>query len=513
MLLGMATENGYTIDVGDERLFLGEDPVPMSNKAFALLRLFTEHPNNLLTKAEIMETLWKDVFVNEGMVKEYVHELRMALNDNARAPTYIQTVHGRGYRYLGGISGVDQPDDAAGKLPITDRPSIAILPFKSLANSPEDEQFADGLCDEITISLSLVPWLFVIARNSSRIFDDDNPSILDVGEFLGVRYVLCGSVRRNGSRYRVLAELLETEFGSVVWAHRFDSDESDLFSLQDNMTAAVVNRIGPRIQKAEIDRATRKAPGDLTAYDQLLRARAALNAGSLDQAKTRLDQALAADPAYTLAKALRAWCETLIGWDFKSLNKREISFAINLARNALDSPDCDIEARAYAAYTLGFFGQDKSHASHLLRQVTKEAPSFAWSWASLALLESYHGSPDSAIGCANTALTLNPRDPQSFRCEMALSKAFLVLGDYQQCLFYADLGLQKSPRNAYFQMCRIASLVQIGRRKDAKALGARFRVQHPAFKTADWKFLAGNWQSWAKTIDVVAEALETVGIP
>ena len=512
MLLRMATENEYTIDVVDERLFQGEDPIPVSNKAFALLRLFTAHPNQLLTKTEIMDALWKDVFVNEGLVKEYVHELRTALKDNARAPVYIQTVHGRGYRYLGGIALASQVDDGA-KQTISDRPSIAVLPFRTTANSPEDNQFADGLCDEITISLSLVPWLFVIARNSSRIFDDDNPSILDVGELLGVRYVLCGSVRRHGIRYRVLAELLETEFGSVVWAHRFDSAERDLFSLQDEMTAAVVNRIGPRIQKAEIDRATRKAPGDLTAYDQFLRARAALNTGRLDQAKTLLDQALEADPDYTIAKALRAWAETLIGWDFRSLSKGDVSFAISLARTALESPDCDIEARAYAAYTLGFFGKDEEHACHLLKQVTQEAPSFAWSWASLALLESYHGSPERAISCANTALTLSPRDPQSFRCEMALSKAFLVLGDYRQCLFYVDLGLQKSPRNAYFQMCRITSLVQVGRSRDAEALGARFRDQHPAFRTVDWKMLANNWRSWKRTTDVVANALSEVGIP
>lgn len=509
----MVAENKFMLDDVDERVFSGGAPVPMSHKAFTLLRLFVEHSDQLLTKSQIMDALWKDVHVTEGMVKEYVHELRIALNDNARAPTYIQTVHGRGYRFLGGVGLADRPKEIA-KTPVVDRPSIAVLPFKSHDRSSDGEDFCDGLCDEITISLSLVPSLFVIARNSSRIFEGDHPaSIQDVGELLGVRYVLHGSVRRLGNRYRVLAELLETELGSLVWAHRFESNDRDLFVLQDEIAKAVVNRIGPRIQLAEIDRAARKPPGDLTAYDQLLKARAALNCGDLEQAKVQLNRALQEDPDYTMAKALRAWTFTLIGWDFQSLGERDISDAIELARAALTSPDCDIEARSYAAYTLGFFGVDADHARHVLQQVTQEAPSFAWAWASLALLESYHGPPESAINSANIALTLSPRDPQSFRCEMALSKALLVLGDYRQCLFYADLGLQKSPHNAYFLMCRITSLVKLGRRKDAELLGTRFCNRHSSFRTAAWKKFARNWGAWAQASDVVAEALEIAGIP
>jgi len=508
----MIAASDYRLDVVDERLFSGEAPVPLSNKAFALLRLFVEHPNQLLTKAHIMDELWRNVHVTEGMIKEYVHELRVALGDDARKPTCIQTVHGRGYRFLGGVSLVEGSKEES-STQFADKPSVVVLPFRYQGSDLDVADFCESLSDEITISLSLVPWLFVIARNSSRIFDQDNPDIQNVGELLGVRYVLCGSVRRVDDRVRVLAELLETEKRSLVWAHRFETIDRDVFSLQDEMTDAVVAKIGPQVRLAEIDRAIRKPPGNLTAYDQLLKARAALNSGALNLAKEQLDGALKQDPDYTMAKALRAWTFTLIGWDFQSLGEQDVSTAVTLARAALSSPDCDIESRAYAAYSLGFFGVDINHAMHLLHQVTQDAPSFAWALASLALLESYHGDPSRAIALANTALSLSPRDPQSFRCEMALSKALLVDGDYGQCLFYVDLGLQKSPNNAYFQLCRITSLTQLGRRDDAEALGIRFRALHPQFRIEAWKAYAKAWRAWHQAIDVVADALRDSGIP
>jgi TolB-like protein len=507
----MGEDQKYTLDASDERVFCGGSPMAISNKAYKLLMLFVENPNQLLTKSHILDALWEEINVTEGMVKEYVHELRVALNDDARAPRYIQTVHGRGYRYLGGIEVIRGTASVSG-VPIPDKPSIAVLAFNAQSLAPEDVLFGDGLCDELTTSLSLVPWLFVIARNTSRNLGDKDDNTQDVGELLGVRYILRGSIRRSGKQLRIHAELSETELGSLLWARRFDAKTSDLFSLQDEMTIAVVNTIGPRIQLAEIDRAVRKPPGNLTAYDQLLRAKAALNIGNVGEARTLLDIALDTDPDYTMARALRAWCVTLIGWKFRILTDDDVQQAIQQANQVLASSDCDIEARAFAAYTLGFFGVDTGHARLVLQQVTQDAPSFAWAWASLALLEAYHGAPKTAIRCANNALELNPRDPQSFRCEMAICKALLVQKDYQQSLFYSDLGLQKSPKNAYFQMCRITSLVQLGRIKDAEALGARFRGQHPEFDFSAWKALAANWTAWDEVVVVVAAALVTAKV-
>ncbi len=237
----------YRLDLGDERLWNGNRPVQITNKAFQLLRLFVDNPNRLLTKGDILDGIWRDVCVSEGLVKEYVHDLRQALGDDPRRPEYIETVHGRGYRFLGGVEAVDRPSGVDRQTPL-DRPSIAVLPFINMSADPEQEYFADGLSEEIITALSLVPWLFVIARNSSFSYKGLAIDVRKVGEELGVRYLLEGSVRRAGNRVRVHGQLIDTDTATHIWADRYESELDDVFDLQDEITDAVVNAIGPKIQ-------------------------------------------------------------------------------------------------------------------------------------------------------------------------------------------------------------------------------------------------------------------------
>ena len=264
------------------------------------------NPGRLLTKEDILNSVWDDVVVSEGLVKEYVHDLRVTLGDDPKDPKFIETVHGRGYRFLGGIEAVDPQ-------PQPDRPSIAVLPLTNISGDPKEEYFADGLTEEIITALSFVPWLFVVARNSSFIYRNSNRDFREISAELGIRYLLEGSIRRAGEQVRVNARLIDAETDTQIWANRYESDVVDVFNLQDEITDAVVSAIGTKIQHAEIARATRKRPNDLTAYDLYLRARAALNAVDIDAASNLLDQAIERAPDYAKAKAVRAWCTTLIG--------------------------------------------------------------------------------------------------------------------------------------------------------------------------------------------------------
>ena len=157
--------------------------------------------------------------------------------------------------------------------------------------------------------------------------------------------------------------------------------------------------------------------------------------------------------------------------------------------------------------------EESQRAVSLVEEVTRQCPSFAWAWASLALLESYHGAPQRAIELAETALRLSPRDPQSFRCEMAICKSHLVLKQYERSLYYAELGLLKCPSNAFFLMCRIACLVEMNQLEKAFVLAARFRESNPAFTISKWRDLAGFWNSWSSTLPFLEDAMRTVQIP
>ena len=183
------------------------------------------------------------------------------------------------------------------------------MPFQSIPQDLDTEWFADGIVEEITTALSRFRTLFVIARNSAFTFKGQIVDVRDVGQRLGVRYVLEGSVRRAGSQLRVTGQLVEAETGNHVWAERYDGVMSDVFELQDRITAAVAGVLEPSIRRAEMDRAVRKPTSDLTVYDLYLRAMPGLYARSktgYEQAKRLLEEAVARDPNFAQVRAMLA---------------------------------------------------------------------------------------------------------------------------------------------------------------------------------------------------------------
>ena len=155
---------------------------------------------------------------------------------------------------------------------LPDKPSIAVLPFQNMSGDPEQEYFADGIVEDIITSLSRIRWFFVIARNSSFTYKEKSVDVRSVGRELGVRYILEGSVRKAGNRVRITTQLVEAATGGHLWADKFDGELSDIFGLQDQITAGVVGAIEPSVRYAEIERSRRKRTEKFDAYDLYLQA-------------------------------------------------------------------------------------------------------------------------------------------------------------------------------------------------------------------------------------------------
>src|SRR5262249_48488384 len=230
-------------------------------------------------------------------------------------------------------------EDSSRLLPLPDKPSIAVLPFENMSGDPEQEYFADGMVEEIITALSRFKWLFVIARKSSFTFKSRAVDVKEVGRRLGVRYVLEGAVRKASGKIRITGQLIDAVTGAHIWADRFERDLIDVFALQDEVTAAVVSAIQPKLLQTEIAIAAQRRPENLTAYDLFLRALQQYyswtNEG-LAEATRLAHRALELDPRFGFVAALAGICHmfnALRGYAIDpQLDRKE---AIRLGRLAL----------------------------------------------------------------------------------------------------------------------------------------------------------------------------------
>jgi TolB-like protein len=180
-----------------------------------------------------------------------------------------------------------------------------------MSGDPEQEYFADGMVEEIITALSRIRWLFVIARNSTFAYKGQAVDVKHVGRELGVRYVLEGSVRKGGNRVRITAQLIDATSGAHLWADRFNGLLEDIFELQDQVAISVAGVIEPTLRHSEIERARRKRPDSLDAYDLYLRALPYAFTGmpeDADKALPLVGKAIELEPDYAAAYAIIPFC-------------------------------------------------------------------------------------------------------------------------------------------------------------------------------------------------------------
>ena len=267
----------YALDTDRRELRRGGTLVAIEPQVFDLLAYLVQHGDRVVTKDDLFTAVWNGRFVSESALTTRINAARTALGDDGKAQRLIRTLRGRGFRFVGDVrvsrdATSSTTAEAPPTLALPDRPSIAVLPFANMSGDPEQEYFADGMVDDILSALSRVRWLFVIARHSSFIYKIRSADVQQIGRELGVRYVVEGSVRKSGTRVRIVAQLIETETGAHIWADRYEGDLRDIFALQDEITERIVSAVESNVQAAEIRRARAKPTDSLTAYDLYLRA-------------------------------------------------------------------------------------------------------------------------------------------------------------------------------------------------------------------------------------------------
>ena len=321
-------------------------------------------------------------------------------------------------------------------LALPERPSLAVMPFTNLSADPEQEYFVDAISEEIIAALSRWRWLFVIARNSSFFYKSRPVDVRQVGNELGVRYVVSGSVRRVGDRVRISVELASTTDGAHVWGDRFDRQLVDVLDLQDEITEHVVRALEPALLLNENDRLTRKPPKDFSAIECFQRGLWHLNKVSKDHyalAIASFRECIARDPDLAvghigLARILYGGA-TFYGWS--QTPGEDLDEAYREARTAvtLDPDDSDAYfALAGAALYLNRHAEALTAA----RRSVALNPNSAYGNFRLAQVLIYAGSPGEALEPIKRSLLHSPFDPQLGSMLGALSLAYYQSRDYEE---------------------------------------------------------------------------------
>ena len=373
-----------------------------------------------------------------------------------------------------------------------DRRAIAVLPFANFSGDPEQEFFADGITEDIISMLAGWRAFPVIARASTFTYKGKTVDVKKVGEELGVRYVLEGSVRKSGRRVRVTAQLIQADTGHHIMAEKYDRDLTDLFELQDEITHAIAGAIEPELLKFERDRIAERPPKSEDAYELYQRGlfhHYRQNKAENIEAQAHFRRALAIDPKYPqatagLSIALSASAQT--GW----AEDRDACFedAYDLARQAIT-----IDPRypnAHFALGLACMWTGRSERGiAAFDEAIKLNPSFAAAHVLLGQMYLYAGRPEETIELAEKGIRLSPSDPRLFIWLPALAGAHYQMRHYEQAV---EIGRRSWTLNRNWHAGLryvVAGLAELGRMEEARVPLAELRRLN-----SNLAFIQGSYQ-------------------
>ena len=523
------TFEDFVLDQDRRELTLHGAVVAVGPQVFDLLLLFVSNPDRVVGKDELLEGVWSGRIVSESTITSHINAVRKAIGDTGEEQRLVRTVARKGYRFVGQVTlannsqarqpSLDEREPVrqapSPSLALPEKPSITVLPFQNLSGDPEQEYFADGVVEDIITALSRIRWLFVIARNSSFTFKGRAVDAQGVGQELGVRYVLEGSVRKSANKVRITGQLIDATSGTHIWAERFEGLLDNIFELQDQIAESVVGAIAPQLERAEIERAKRKPTESLDAYDHYLRGMAKLHSGTRDAIEEALPMfytAIELDPEFASAYGMAAWCHfwrKINGWMID--RPAEITEGIRLARLAVSLGRDDAVALTRGGHALSHLAGEVDNDIALLDRARLLNPNLAPAWFLGGILRALHGESDAAIKDLNHAVRLSPLDPEMFRMQIGMALAHFFAGHFETAADWAEKSLGNLPSLLPPVAVVAASHALSGRMDKATLAMQRLHELDPSLRISNLK----DWLPIQRADDLArfADGLRLAGLP
>ncbi len=565
----------YTLDLTRGCLRAGDRVIELRPKSFAVLAYLVEHAGRLVSKDELIGAVWSDVVVSDESLAKCVSEVRGALGDSGQR--LVKTVPRRGYLLdvqvlpANGTPGPvvvasESGPPAAGRFhphepepppgsatrsrhqpvrlaatllvvaiavvvlafawrrdagPQTRvRPSIAVLPLSN-ENDSHGDYFSDGLTEDLITGLGRFRELFVIGRDSTFAYKRRHAAPQQIGRELGVRYLVQGSVRRDGERVRITAGLIDTTTGGQIWGESYDRALTGIFAVQDDLTRSIVTSLVAHVDRFELARALRKPTPTLAAYDLYLRGKALITMRHGDtrgemvaEARRLFEQALAADPAY--APAMQGLAYTYAAAFLEPMRDGRLSAelrqpatldrALSLARQAVALDPYLPEAHATLAWVLHWQYQ-RGEAIAEFRRAVELNPNLAD--GRFAHLLVHDGRASEAVAYMQRMIQQDPFPPPIYLSY--LGNAYYMTGQYDAAYETLRSGRERMPDYRAMAVWLAAAAAQSGREAEAQDAAHSVLSMAPHFTIRGWlHHIQFERQADA---DRLAEGLRKAGLP
>jgi adenylate cyclase len=371
------------------------------------------------------------------------------------------------------------------------RPSIAVMPFTNVGPNARDDYFAQGLAEDIVISLAGLRELFVISRNSTIAYSGAQEDVQKIGRTLGVQYILTGTVRRHGERSRVSALLRDTDSGTALWAETVDAGLTELFDFQDEVVQRVVAGIAPNVARAELERSMRKRPENFSAYDNTLQALHLifrLDKEAFYKARDFLEKAIAEDPSYAMPFAWAArWHNLRFGQGWSPNVAADSSAALRLAATAVQLEPNNALGLATYGHLQAFLRRDHDCARLYIEKALAASPSSPIVWALGSITSSYVGESGEAIRRALNAIRLSPLDRSSFYFHGVLGLAYYAGNDYDNAIKWTSISASENPQFTANLRFLAAALAAVGRISEARDVANDLIKIEPDFTLRNYR--------------------------
>jgi TolB-like protein/DNA-binding winged helix-turn-helix (wHTH) protein len=540
---------GFLLDLSAGGLFRVDElgcavAIPLGSRALDVLVVLVEHHGVLVSRQSIMDAVWPGTAVEDNNLAVQISALRRVLDEGRQDGSCIQTVPGRGYRLVTPIGDdavqhapAEPPQEAqrdtdttapAARAPAAyrlrrawpaalllaglglvlgiwlladvrfmgqqepPRLSLVVLPFENLSGDPKDDYLAEAITDDLTTDLSNIADAFVIARETAYAFKGKPTDVRKIGEELGVRYVIEGSVRRIGSALRVNVQLTSAESGAYLWSGGFAEQIVDLAAGQEQIVARMRSELGISLVEIEKARSLRERPTSPDAFDLILQARSLANQPpSLkrnDAVKVLYERALERDPASVEAMLGIAYYlvdrrATTGSWRTLE-NMQRADSLLGRARQIAPGSRMVLSVTAYRLRALGQWGE----AMQVADEEIQRFPNYVAGYHDLAHCKTATGHAEDEIALEEKAIRMSPRSPYLFERYLRIGYASLLLGRDEDAITSLQRSLAVSRDDdgnrpwTYRQLA--AAYARTGRSAEAKRALAEADRLYPYYHTA-----------------------------